>query len=77
VDLSVNLTAPANPGSYRGYWRIRNATGTLIPVLGGTQGQSFFVDIKVVQSSSGLDLYTRAGDNDLGRHTRPVLLCGY
>jgi len=33
-------------------------------ILGGTQGQSFFVDIKVVQSSSGLDLYTRAGDND-------------
>jgi hypothetical protein len=63
LDISVNLTAPATPGSYRGYWRIRNASGSMIPVLGGTQGQSFFVDIKVEQSSSGLDLYTRAPDN--------------
>jgi hypothetical protein len=62
VDISVNLTAPTNPGAYRGYWRIRNASGILIPVLGGTQGQSFFVDIKSEQSSSGLDLYTRAAD---------------
>jgi len=47
VDLSVTLTAPASNGSYRGYWRIRNTSGVLIPVLGGTQGKSFFVDIKV------------------------------
>jgi hypothetical protein len=62
VDLSINLTAPSTNGSYRGYWRIRNASGVLIPVLGGTNGQSFFVDIKVAVSSSGLDLYSRAPD---------------
>ena len=62
VDISVTLTAPATPDSYRGYWRIRNASGVLIPVLGGTQGKSFFVDIKVVVSSSGFDLHTRAAD---------------
>lgn len=62
VDLSVNLTAPAAGGSYRGYWRIRNSSGVLIPVLGGTQGKSFFVDIKVAVSSSGFDLHTRAPD---------------
>jgi len=62
VDISVTLTAPATAGSYRGYWGIHNAAGAFIPVLGGTQGKSFFVDIKVVVSSSGLDLYTRAED---------------
>jgi hypothetical protein len=60
VDLSVNLTAPATNGSYRGYWRIRNPSGVLIPILNGHQGQSFFVDIKVGVSSSGYDFYTRA-----------------
>jgi len=60
VDISVTLTAPATAGSYRGYWGIRNASGVFIPVLGGTQGKSFFVDIKVVVTSSGLDLHTRA-----------------
>src|SRR5512138_1532230 len=62
VDLSVNFTAPTSAGSYRSYWRIRNASGVLIPVLGGTQGKSFFVDIKVAVTSSGLDLHTRAPD---------------
>ena len=58
VDLSVNFTAPLAAGSYRSYWRIRNASGALIPVLGGTDGQSFFVEIKV--ASSGFDLHSRA-----------------
>lgn len=62
IDLSVNLTAPSSTGSYRGYWRIRNTSGVLIPVLGGTNGQSFFVDIKVAVASSGFDLHTRATD---------------
>jgi len=61
IDLSVTLTAPTTVGSYKGFWRIRNASGVLIPVLSGTQGKSFFVDIKVGISSSGFDLYTRAG----------------
>jgi len=60
VDLSVNLTAPTTNGSYRGYWRIRNPSGNLLQVIGGTQGQSFFVDIKVGVSSSGYDFYSRA-----------------
>lgn len=62
VDISVNFTAPTTSGSYRSYWRIRNSTGVLIPVLGGTQGKSFFVDIKVSVASSGFDLYSRAPD---------------
>ena len=62
ADVSVSFTAPTTPGSYRSYWRIRNASGVLLPVLGGTQGKSFFVDIRVVASSSGFDLHTRAKD---------------
>lgn len=62
VDLSVNFIAPTAPGTYRSYWRIRNSSGVLIPVLGGTQGKSFFVDIKVSVASSGFDLHSRAPD---------------
>jgi hypothetical protein len=47
VDLSVDLTAPGSDGDYRGYWRIKNSSGVLIPVANGYQGKSFFVDIKV------------------------------
>lgn len=60
VELSVNLTAPATNGPYRGYWRIRNPSGVLIPILNGHQGTSFFVDIKVGVTSSGYDFHTRS-----------------
>jgi hypothetical protein len=54
VDVSVNLKAPASNGTYRGYWRIRNAGGVLIPVQGGTEGKSFFVEITVGGGSGGI-----------------------
>lgn len=30
VDISVNMTAPAQPGRYRGYWKILNAAGRFV-----------------------------------------------
>ena len=48
VDISVNLKAPASLGAFRGYWKLRNPSGVLIPILSGYQGAAFFVDIKVV-----------------------------
>lgn len=54
VDLSANLKAPAANGTYRGYWRVRNASGVLIPVQGGYQGKSFFVEIKVGGGGGGI-----------------------
>ncbi|MCS6994559.1 MAG: NBR1-Ig-like domain-containing protein [Anaerolineales bacterium] len=47
VDISVTLKAPTAPGTYRGYWRLRNAAGVLMPVSNGFKGTSFFVEIKV------------------------------
>ncbi|MBE0696106.1 MAG: hypothetical protein IH586_04210, partial [Anaerolineaceae bacterium] len=29
IDLTVNLTAPSRNGYFRGYWRLRDASGTL------------------------------------------------
>lgn len=48
VDISLNLKAPASLGSYRGYWKLRNPSGVLIPIVSGYQNAAFFVDIKVV-----------------------------
>ena len=46
VDLSVSLTAPAAPGTYRGDWQLRNADGELFG-LAGSAGQTFWVKITV------------------------------
>ena len=48
VDVSVEMTAPSEAGTYRGYWRLRNAAGVLFPVLKGYKGRSFYVEIEVV-----------------------------
>jgi hypothetical protein len=52
VDISVNLTAPGSPGTYRGYWRLRNPAGVLMPITNGHKGSSFYVDIKVAPPSA-------------------------
>ncbi len=51
VDISITLKAPSAPGAYRGDWRLRNPAGVLIPIPNGSNGKSFYVDIKVVPPS--------------------------
>lgn len=46
VDVSVNLTAPGTPDTYRGNWKLRNASGIVFG-LGNSSGP-FFVEIDVV-----------------------------
>lgn len=60
ADFSVNMVAPAAPGSYRSYWRFKNAGGAQFGV--GTGMVTFFADIKVSGSVSGTayDFYDRA-----------------
>ncbi len=53
VDISVALKAPTAAGTYRGYWRLRNPAGVLLPVANGFNGKSFYVEIKVGGGSSG------------------------
>jgi len=50
VDLTINLTAPSSAGSYRGYWRFKNASGVPFGIgMGGTK--SWWVDIRVTGSA--------------------------
>ena len=52
VDIGVNLTAPSQAGSYRGYWQLKNVAGGLFGI-GSTFDRPFWVDILVSGSSSG------------------------
>jgi hypothetical protein len=65
VDISINLTAPASAGNYRGYWRIRSTSGYLLPVINGYQIKSFYVDIKVSAASVSLTLDYLPGESGL------------
>ena len=50
IDVSVQLRAPEESGSYRGYWRFQDSKGG---DFGLTSGGSVWVDIKVQEGSSG------------------------
>jgi hypothetical protein len=55
VDISVELTAPASDGLYKGNWQLRNADGKNFGI-GENADKPFFVEINVGGASSGLDL---------------------
>lgn len=50
IDLSVTLKAPGQTGQYRGYWKLRNASGVVFGT--GPTNQAFYVDIKVIPAST-------------------------
>jgi hypothetical protein len=50
VDLTVNMTAPATPGTYTSYWRLRDPGGVLFGIT--PAGGTFLVKIKVVAITS-------------------------
>ncbi|MBN2116372.1 MAG: hypothetical protein JW730_07370 [Anaerolineales bacterium] len=46
VDISINMTAPSDAGSYRGYWMFKNANGALFGI-GAQANKPWWVDIRV------------------------------
>jgi len=46
VDISVDMVAPDNPGTYLGYWKLKNAAGQWFGI-GPTGGAAFWVKIIV------------------------------
>ncbi len=52
VDLTVNMTAPSAAGHYIGYWKLKNASGSIFGI-GSTANKAFWVEINVSGTSSG------------------------
>src|SRR5215216_1290108 len=51
VDVSVNMTAPSAAGHYIGYWKFKNATGTLFGI-GSNALKDWWVEINVNGSTT-------------------------
>jgi hypothetical protein len=51
VDVSVELTAPEEPGSHQGFWKLRNAEGVRFG-LGDESEAAFWVKINVKEPGS-------------------------
>ena len=46
IDISIDLTAPVQPGNYRGNWKLRNPAGNVFGT-GPTGSFPFYADIRV------------------------------
>jgi hypothetical protein len=55
VDVSVTLQAPGTTGTYRGDWKLKNSSGGIFG-LGNDSSGTFYVQIKVVEGVSELNL---------------------
>ncbi len=62
VDISVDLTAPNNPGTFRGNWKLRNNAGVVFGV--GNSGDGvFYVEIDVVPDTTTVLLTQADGES--------------
>ncbi len=50
IDISIPMQAPAEPGKYKSYWKLRNAQGQFFG-LGPTAQDAFWVQIVVAAST--------------------------
>jgi hypothetical protein len=51
IDISVDMVAPQEPGTYQGNWKLRNADGVLFGIGPGSQSP-FWVRIKVISTET-------------------------
>ncbi|RME08772.1 MAG: hypothetical protein D6803_00390 [Anaerolineae bacterium] len=71
IDVSVSLTAPLEPGTYRGYFKLRNANGVLFGW--GPESKAFWVEIVVPEKHGVMfDFIAAADEAEWGSGTTPV-----
>jgi len=61
IDLTINMTAPATNGEYRGYWILSNAAGKLFGI-GTDASKPIWVDVNVSGASPSLSGYDFAAN---------------
>lgn len=52
VNISIGMTSPVENGNYKSYWGLKNKDGQIMPIEGGADGDSFYVDINVNDGSA-------------------------
>lgn len=62
VDISVNLKAPSSPGTYKGFWKLRNGSGVIFGI-GDAGTVAFWVEIEVVPNETTVNISHVAGES--------------
>ena len=51
INIYVGMTSPLMQGNYKSYWGLKNEDGEIMPIKGGADGNSFYVEVKVNDGS--------------------------
>ena len=70
VDVSINLTAPASAGTYKGNWKLRDQNGAVFALSTGP----FWVQIKAVTQAQEGDNWPTFKNGDSGPEVRAIQL---
>jgi hypothetical protein len=72
VDISIGMTAPPEKGAYRSDWILKDEQGLIIPLEGGTSGNSFYVEVNVDDgvlnggvTSTAIDIVQEQGSGEI------------
>jgi hypothetical protein len=79
------MTSPPTKGYYKSYWGLKNEDGEIIPVEGGADGNSFYVEIKVNDGSvdtgavtaTAIDIIPEQGSGDACKAASTYLVHAY
>jgi hypothetical protein len=74
IDIQVTLTAPNKDGNYKGYFKLRNASGMLFGV-GDNANTSFWVSVKVAGSTFAAYDFTMSYCDAQWTNNKQVLPC--
>jgi len=72
VDLTLNMTAPSSSGNYFGYYKLKNASGTVFGI-GYTADKAFWVEINVATSAGAAYDFTASAASATWRSGAGVL----
>ncbi|NIS81302.1 MAG: hypothetical protein GTO14_14115, partial [Anaerolineales bacterium] len=62
LDISVDLTAPASPGTFKGFWKLRNGSGVIFGI-GAAGTTAFWVEIEVVPVTTTVNISYVPGES--------------
>jgi hypothetical protein len=72
VDIVVGMTSPPMKGNYKSYWGLKNEDGVILPIQGGANGNSFYVEVSVnsgnadtgAVTATAIDIVPEQGSGD-------------
>jgi serine/threonine protein kinase len=67
IDVSVDLTAPNTPGTYKGFWKLRNGSGVVFGI-GAAAKVAFWVEIVVSEPATKNFTLTFRNIHQCGTH---------